>query len=294
MANKCLSVVLHGGAGAKAGRDYSREVEHMRGLIEAARDALKAGGSALDVAEATTRALEASGLYVAGRGASPNTDGIYELDAAIMDGHLLRCGSVAALEGFESPIAVAREVLDNTFHVMLAGSGAAGFAAARGFKRIENPETWFTRAGTFEDNHPPGTLAHGTVGCVVRDEEGRLAACTSTGGVFGKMPGRVGDSPILGAGCWADGNVAVSCTGQGEYFVKVAAAAQLAHRIRFAGQSVQEAANAVLAEIAALGGDGGLIAVAADGSIAMPYVSQGMKRAALTPDGQIVSAAFEL
>ncbi|HYE46821.1 MAG TPA: isoaspartyl peptidase/L-asparaginase [Caulobacter sp.] len=294
MANKCLSVVLHGGAGAKAGRNYDREIEHMRGLIEAARDALKAGASALDVAETTTRQLEASGLYVAGRGASPNTDGVYELDAAIMDGHALRCGAVAALEGFESPIAVAREVLERTQHVMLAGSGAAGLAAARGYARVTDPEAWFTRAGAFEDNHPPGKLAHGTVGCVVRDGEGRLAACTSTGGVFGKLPGRVGDTPIIGAGCWADARVAVSCTGQGEYFVKVAAAAQLAHRMRFGGQSVTEAADAVLAEIAALGGDGGLIAVTADGSIAMPYVSEGMKRAALTPDGEIVSAAFAL
>ncbi|MCE3290690.1 MAG: isoaspartyl peptidase/L-asparaginase [Caulobacter sp.] len=294
MANNCLSLVLHGGAGAKAGRDYDREVAHMRGQVEAGRDMLKAGMSALDVAERITRELEAAGLYVAGRGASPNTDGVYELDAAIMDGWLHRCGAVAALEGFESPIAVAREVLERTQHVMLAGSGAAGLAAARGYGRIVDPEAWFTRAGTFEDNHPPGTLAHGTVGCVVRDGEGRLAACTSTGGVFGKMPGRVGDTPIIGAGCWADRTVAVSCTGQGEYFVKVAAAAQVAHRMRFGGESLASAADAVLAEIAAMGGDGGLIAVAADGSIAMPYVSQGMKRAALTPDGEIVSAAFAL
>jgi isoaspartyl peptidase/L-asparaginase-like protein (Ntn-hydrolase superfamily) len=294
MANKCLSLVLHGGAGARRGRDYSREVAHMRGLVEQGRDALLAGGSAIDVATVLTRELEASGLYVAGRGASPNTDGVYELDAAIMDGARQMAGAVAALEGFESPIAVAREVLESTLHVMLAGGGAAGFAAARGFDRIADPEAWYTRAGTFEDNHPPGGLAHGTVGCVVRDEQGRLAACTSTGGVFGKLPGRVGDSPIIGAGCWADQNVAVSCTGQGEYFVKVAAAAQLAHRLRFAGQGLADAADAVLAEIAAMGGDGGLIAVAADGSIAMPYVSQGMKRAALTPDGEILSAAFEL
>jgi isoaspartyl peptidase/L-asparaginase-like protein (Ntn-hydrolase superfamily) len=294
MANKCLSLVLHGGAGARKGRDYSREVEHMRGLVEAARDALRSGASALDVAGQTTRALEASGLYVAGRGASPNTDGIYELDAAIMDGAALRCGSVAALEGFESPIAVAREVLERTQHVMLAGAGAAKFAAERGHTAITDPEAWYTRAGTFEDNHPPGSLAHGTVGCVVRDEQGRLAACTSTGGVFGKMPGRVGDTPIIGAGCWADQTVAVSCTGQGEYFVKVAAAAQLAHRMRFGHESLATAADAVLAEIAAMGGDGGLIAVAADGSITMPYVSQGMKRAALSPDGEIISAAFEL
>jgi isoaspartyl peptidase/L-asparaginase-like protein (Ntn-hydrolase superfamily) len=294
MANNCLSLVLHGGAGAKPGRDYGREIAHMRGLVEAARDMLRAGKSALDVATDTTRALEASGLYVAGRGASPNTDGVYELDAAVMDGAACRVGSVAALVGFQSPIDVAREVLENTPHVMLAGAGAAGFAAARGFARITEPEAWYTRAGTFEDNHPPGTLAHGTVGCVVRDGEGRLAACTSTGGVFGKLPGRVGDSPIVGAGCWADAGVAVSCTGQGEYFVKVAAAAQLAHRMRFGGQGLKEAADAVLAEIAAMGGDGGLIAVAADGTIAMPYVSQGMKRAALTPNGDIVSAAFEL
>lgn len=294
MANNCLSVVLHGGAGAKRGTNYDREIDHMRGLVEAARDALKAGASALDVAEKATRELEASGLYVAGKGASPNTDGVYELDAAIMDGHLHRCGAVAALEGFESPIAVAREVLERTQHVMLAGSGAAGLAAARGYARIADPEAWFTRAGAGEDNHPPGQLAHGTVGCVVRDGEGRLAACTSTGGVFGKMPGRVGDTPIIGAGCWADRTVAVSCTGQGEYFVKVAAAAQVAHRMRFGGESLASAADAVLAEIAAMGGDGGLIAVAADGTIAMPYVSQGMKRAALTPDGEIISAAFAL
>ena len=139
MANKCLSLVLHGGAGAKAGRNYDREIAHMRGQVEAGRDMLKAGMSALDVAEKITAELEISGLYVAGRGASPNNDGVYELDAAIMDGALLRCGSVAALVGYESPIAVAREVLERTQHVMLAGGGAAGLAAARGYARIADP-----------------------------------------------------------------------------------------------------------------------------------------------------------
>ena len=124
------------------------------------------------------------------------------------------------------------------------------------------------------------------------DLEGRLAGSTSTGGVFQKLPGRVGDAPIIGSGTWADERVAISCTGQGEFFMRVSAASQVAFRMRFAGQSLPEATDAVLAEIKALGGEGGMIAVGADGSVAMPYVSAGMKRAALYPDGRIVSAAF--
>ena len=292
MANNCLSLVVHGGAGAKRGRDYSREIAHMRVVVEAGRDRLMAGALALDVAEETTAELEASGLYVAGRGASPNIDGRYELDACLMDGHTGRAGSVAALQGFESPVAVARAIMDWTPHVMLAGEGAARFAASQKLAAIADDAAWFTHAGQDESNHPPGVLAHGTVGCVVRDGEGRLAAATSTGGVFGKLPGRVGDTPIIGAGGWADDRVAVSCTGQGEYFVRVAAAAQLAHRIRFGGQSLEVAAAAVLAQIRALGGEGGLIAVDADGNVAMPFVSAGMKRAVLLPSGEIVSEAF--
>lgn len=291
-----FSLALHGGAGARRSRDYAREIAHMRGLVEAARDRLAADGNALDVAVDTAAALEASGLYVAGRGASPNDAGEFELDACLMDGTAGRIGAVAALQGFQSPIRVARAVMERSPHVLLAGEGAARFAVAHGADRIDDPAAWFTRAGRDEANHPPGlaaaALAHGTIGCVVRDADGRLAAATSTGGVFGKLAGRVGDSPIAGAGAWADRAVAISCTGQGEYFVRVAAAAQVAHRMRFAGQTLAAAADAVLAEIAALGGDGGLIAVDAAGHIAMPFVSEGMKRAALLPDGTITAAAF--
>lgn len=286
-----FSLALHGGAGARPDRDYGRELAHMRGLVEAARDRLAAGASALDVAVETVTALEASGFYIAGRGASPNAAGRYELDAAVMDGASGLAGSVAALEGFESPIAAACAVMKGTPHVMLAGAGAAAFARAQGLTPVADPEAWFTRAGGGERNHPPGALAHGTVGCVVRDGEGRLAAATSTAGVFGKLEGRVGDSPVPGAGVWADARVAVSCTGQGEFYLRTAAAAQLAFRMRFGGEEVAQAADALLDEIAGLGGDGGLIAVDADGRVATPHRSSGMKRAVLHPDGRIAAAA---
>lgn len=285
------ALILHGGAGARRERNYDREVVHMREVVEAMKALLAGGASALDVAVEAVAMLEDSGLYVAGRGASPNLAGEYELDASLMDGDGRRPGAVAALQGFRSPVRAARAVLDHTPHVMLVGAGAAAFCAERGLERITDPEAWFTRAGQGEDNHPPGVLAHGTVGCCVLDAQGRLAAATSTAGVFGKMPGRVGDTPIPAAGTWADDRIAASGTGQGEYFMRVAATAQVSWRVA-AGQSLSEAAQGVIDEIGSLGGDGGLIALDREGNIAQPYNSQGMKRAWLTTDGDIGVEVF--
>ena len=204
----------------------------MRGLVEAGRERLAEGASALEVVVETVAALEVSGLYVAGRGASPNTAGVYELDASVMDGRSRRAGAVAALQGFASPIRAALAVMEETPHVLLVGEGAAAFAARQGLERIADPEAWFTRVGW----RSAGTLPTGTVGCVVRDATGGLAAATSTGGVFGKMAGRVGDSPVPGAGVWADDTLAVSCTGAGEMFLRAAVAVQAAHRMDFGGE----------------------------------------------------------
>lgn len=285
------ALILHGGAGARRERNYDREVAHMCAVVEAMKARLDAGAAALDVAVEATVMLEDSGLYVAGRGASPNLAGAYELDASLMDGATRKAGAVAALQGFRNPVVAARAVMERTPHVMLAGEGAALFALDQGLEAIGDETAWFTRAGQGEDNHPPGTLSHGTVGCCVLDAQGRLAAATSTAGVFGKMPGRVGDTPIPAAGTWADDRIAASGTGQGEYFIRVAATAQVSWRVA-AGQSLAEAAQGVLDEIGALGGDGGLIALDRDGNIAAPFNSQGMKRAWLTPAGEIGVEVF--
>ncbi|MFI4975617.1 MAG: isoaspartyl peptidase/L-asparaginase family protein [Caulobacterales bacterium] len=290
MTKKCLTLALHGGAGAIPDRGYEREIAFMLGLAEEKRDRLRGGASALDVAAETVADLEACGLFVAGRGSSANSAGRFELDACLMDGPTRRAGAVAALEGFKSPIAAARAVMEMTPHVMLVGDGAAMLAREAGLAAIPGDD-WFTPVRRRPAATPEG-LAHGTVGCVVRDGDGALAAATSTGGVFGKRLGRVGDAPIPGCGTWADDLVAVSCTGYGEYFIRASAASQLAHRLRFGRADLRTAAHAVLADVRALGGDGGLIAVTADGQVVTPYNSRGMNRAVVHADGSVVAEVF--
>ena len=292
MTDRKIALALHGGAGPLVGGNYERELVHMRGLVERGRDRLASGAPALDVIVEIVGELEASGLYVAGRGASPNTAGLYELDACVMDGRDSRAGAVAALVGVQSPISVARGVMERTPHVLLVGDGAARFAGDLRLARIDDPDAWFTHAAGGGAGTASSDLATGTVGCVALDSHGSLAAATSTGGVFGKLPGRVGDCPIPGSGTWADTRVAVSCSGAGEMFIRAAAAAQVAHRVRFGGETLERACAGALADVRELKGEGGLIAVDASGAIAMPFNSAGMKRAALHPDGRIEVEVF--
>jgi L-asparaginase / beta-aspartyl-peptidase len=283
MSTRPVALVLHGGAGVLAERAYDREIAHLEELAIEGRDRLARGDKAVDIAVTLVRAMEESGLYVAGKGASPNTAGRYELDASIMEGPDRRAGAVAALEGFVSPIEAARVVMEATPHVLIAGAGAGDIARSHGVEEIAEPESYYTPAAVADDRE----IATGTVGCVVLDREGHLCAATSTGGTLRKRWGRVGDTPIIGSGTWADARVAVSCTGQGEFFMRANAAADVSARIRYLGASLDQAVRGVLEDIAALGGDGGIIAVDSFGNVSARYNSQGMKHAILRADGSI-------
>jgi isoaspartyl peptidase/L-asparaginase-like protein (Ntn-hydrolase superfamily) len=287
---KRWALALHGGAGPVAGRDYSATEKHLGELAAACREGLEGGQSSLDVVEFAVSEMETSGLYVAGRGSAPNSAGYVELDASIMSGPTRAAGAVAALRDVVNPVTVARGVMEKTPHVLLAGAGALAFAKRSDYRLVEDPASWYRLpVGVLREELAGG--AHGTVGAVALDTTGALAAATSTGGTFGKLEGRIGDTPLVGAGTWADDDVAISCTGVGERIIRAGGAVSIAMRFR-AGMPLEDAVDELLDEVAHLGGDAGVIAVTSRGEIVMRYNSGGMKRASVSASTDIESATF--
>ena len=276
------AIAIHGGAGVLRA---DKPGEQHRAVLRQALEAAYEQKTALDAVMAAVVMLEDSPLFNAGRGSSFNSDGEIEMDASVMDGATLRAGAVAAVQRIRNPIRAARAVMEKTRHVLLAGQGAEQFARRQGLK-LEKPSYFHTahRLAALRSNLKN---YHGTVGAVALDKQGNLAAATSTGGYTGKMPGRVGDSPLIGAGTYADNRAcAVSGTGLGEAFIRAAVGHDVCARMLYTKASVAAAARAALRNVAALGGDGGLIAVDRRGNVAMPFNSEGMFRACIDARGR--------
>jgi L-asparaginase / beta-aspartyl-peptidase len=300
-----FALALHGGAGtlrrdAMSLERAARYHAALRRALEAGRDVLADGGSALDAVTAAVVALEDEPLFNAGRGAVFTAAGTQEMDAAVMDGCERRAGAVAGIFGPKNPVLAARAVMERSPHVLLIGEGALAFCREQDLA-FADAEYFFTenrwRAlqqtlhGTADTDE---ARRHGTVGAVARDRRGNLAAATSTGGMTGKLPGRVGDTPIIGAGTYADNaTCAVSATGHGEFFIRFGAAQEIAARMRHGGHSLDRAAREVVEELGHIGGSGGLVAVGRDGEVALPFNCSGMYRGYVETDGIVYTAIYD-
>jgi beta-aspartyl-peptidase (threonine type) len=283
-------LAIHGGAGFSRKSAPGPYRAGLARALDAGWTVLARGGSALDAVSVAVGVLEDDPLFNAGRGAVYNAEARHELDASIMDGASLRAGAVAAVSRIRNPVLAARAVMEHSPHVLLAGQGAERFARRHGIAFAS--QRYFHTEARRQALRRNLKGHHGTVGAVARDAAGNLAAATSTGGFTGKLPGRVGDSPIIGAGTWADNTTcAVSGSGHGELFMRTALAHDVAARMRYRGDSLARAARAALAAIARLGGDGGLVAIDRRGNIAMPFNSEGMLRACVKQDGARVIGA---
>jgi L-asparaginase / beta-aspartyl-peptidase len=299
---KSIALVVHGGAGTieRSSMTPEREKEYRAGIQNALRAGeriLRDGGSALDATEAAVRVLEDNPHFNAGKGAVFTSAGTNELDAAIMDGKTLAAGAVAGVQHVRNPVTLARAVMEKSKHVFLIGAGAEDFAKRNGIELV-GAKYFFTQRRWDELKKEKEKVGgekripaerHGTVGAVAQDQKGNLAAATSTGGTTNKLPGRVGDSPVIGAGTYADNtSCAVSGTGDGEYFIRAAVAHEVSTLMLERGMSLREASEKALARAQELGGTGGLIAVDKNGEIAVPFNTSGMYRGYLASDGKYV------
>lgn len=311
-------MVIHGGAGTIEKKSMTPEKEQayiavLTQALQTGYDLLSKGSSSLDAVQATINVMENSPLFNAGKGAVFTHDGKNELDASIMDGSTLKAGAVAGVTNIKNPIDAARMVMEKSEHVMMVGKGAEQFAAANGCDTVPSsyfftPERWEQLQRTireeengraaFKDNNPQDMKFRktadiekkfGTVGAVALDKKGNLAAGTSTGGMTNKRFGRVGDSPIIGAGTYCNNATAgISCTGWGEYYIREVAAHKMSDLIELKQLSVQAAAKQVIAEIGKMGGDGGIIGLDKAGNAAMEFNTSGMYRGTVDGNGKVL------
>lgn len=304
------ALAIHGGAGTLVKGMMTPELEtHYRAALQKALDVgygiLENGGTALDAVEASVTILEDSPLFNAGKGSVFTATGSHEMDASIMDGSNLKAGAVSLITGIKNPVKLSRMIMEHSEHVFMAGDGAMAFAKSQGcaiehedyFYDALRYQQWQDIKGTdsFQLDHSlKKDSKFGTVGAVACDQNGNIAAATSTGGMTNKKWGRVGDSPMIGAGNYANNNTcAVSCTGSGEYFIRGVVAYDVSCLMEFKELSLEEAATEVIQKrIIKIGGDGGLIAVDAQGNIAMPFNTEGMYRASKSSAGRELIAIY--
>jgi len=300
-----FAIAIHGGAGTLHRERFSPGVvqqyeKALRQALQAGLHILQNGGRSLDAVEAAVMELEDCPFFNAGRGAVFNADGGHTLDAAIMDGSTLAAGAVAGISGFKSPVRVARAVMEKTRYVLLSAQGAADFAREQGMEEVA-ADYFYTdlryqqwKKKQQNDLDQSADLNFGTVGAVALDKKGNLAAATSTGGLTNKKYGRVGDSPIIGGGTYANNNTcAVSCTGDGEHFIRSVVAYDVSCLIEYKLLTLREACAYSMQRLEQIKGKGGLIAIDRWGNIQMPFNSEGMYRASANVDGEVAIKIFE-
>lgn len=315
METKKIGLAVHGGAGTIDRRNMTPEREReyragLQGALTTGYEILKRGGSSLDATEAAVRVLEDDPHFNAGKGSVFTSAGTNEMDAAIMDGKTLAAGAVASLKHIKNPISLARLVMEKSGHVMMDSEGAEAFAKENGIELVDQKyfftqDRWdaLQKIKAAEKSRTSGVGKaflitdqdrHGTVGAVALDQNGNLAAATSTGGTTNKRPGRIGDTPVIGAGTYANNaTCAVSATGDGEYFIRATVARDVSALMEYRGMSLNDAAQAALDKVAKLGGTGGLIAIDRQGNITLPFNTAGMYRGYVDPNGKFVVEIYK-